>query len=202
MRHETAVRRLRTIADRCEQARGLWDERLLLGAYAFGTVLHSRSDLDVVQVAFVLDLPPDDLTWQALPPSCVGLARLLDLDKTPVEWHLRPAVWPVSNHVIRRPLRIWSTDGPDVAALDALGRGDAEPLRLPEPDDATAREQLAAELAASLAHLRRVEQRYWEPDWRREHRGSGLHPEDHLWRAVHGHLDLLAADRELRGHAA
>lgn len=88
MRHETAVRRLRTIADRCEQASGVWDERFLLGAHAFGTVLQSRSDLDIVQVAFVLDLPPDDLTWQALPPSCVGLARLLDLDKTPVEWHL------------------------------------------------------------------------------------------------------------------
>jgi hypothetical protein len=36
MRHETAVRRLRTIAARCQQqASGLWDdEPFLVGAYA------------------------------------------------------------------------------------------------------------------------------------------------------------------------
>jgi hypothetical protein len=46
----------------------------------------------------------------------------------------------VSNHVIRRPLRIWS-EGSDAAALEALGTGDAEVLRLPEPSDAAMREQ-------------------------------------------------------------
>jgi hypothetical protein len=42
MRHGTAVGRLRTVADRCQQAVELWvldDEPLLVGPYAFGDVL-------------------------------------------------------------------------------------------------------------------------------------------------------------------
>lgn len=202
MRHPTAVRRLRAIADRCQQVAGLWhDEPLLVGAYAFGAVLDDPADLAVVQVAFVLDLPPDDLTWCAQPRSCAGLPDLLEIDKAPVRWYWRPALWPVSNHLIDRPLRIWSLDGPDTTALDALERGDAEPLRLPEPTRADARAQLAMELDASLAHLRRTEASYWERDWRRDHRGSGIYPENHLWDATHGYLDLLTAHRRLSGLA-
>jgi hypothetical protein len=200
MRHETAVRRLRTIADRCQQASGLWDdEPFLTGAYAFGAVLDIRSDVDMVQIAFVLNLPPDELTWCALPQSCVGLPSMLQIDKAPVDWYWRPALLPVSNHLIVRPLRIWSVDGPDITSLDALERGDAEKLRLRAPTEAEAREQLGAELEAALAHLRRVEAGYWEREWRMEHRGLGVYPENHLWDAVHGYLDLLAASRQLRG---
>jgi len=197
MRYETAVGRLRTIADRCQQASGLWDdEPLLTGAYAFGAVLDRRADVDVVQVAFVLDLPPEELTWLSQPQSCVGLPRLLQIDKAPVDWYWRPKLWPVSNHLIDRPLRIWSADGPEVAALDALARGDAETLRVPAPTAIEARVQRATELEASLAHLRAVEVAYWEREWRKEHRGFGVYPENHLWDAVHGYLDLLAASRE------
>ena len=40
MRYETAIRRLRTISARCQQAAGLWeDEPFLIGVYAFGAVL-------------------------------------------------------------------------------------------------------------------------------------------------------------------
>lgn len=197
MRYETAVGRLRTIADRCQQASGLWDdEPFLVGAYAFGAVLDTRADVDVVQVAFVLDLPPAELTWRAQPQSCVGLPGLLQIDKAPVDWYWRPALWPVSNHLIDRPLQIWSADGPDAAAMDALARGAAETLRLPAPTTAKAREQLAIELEASLAHLRRVEVAYWEREWRKEHRGFGVYPENHLWDAVHGYLDLLVASKQ------
>jgi hypothetical protein len=194
MRHETAIRRLRTIAKRCQQMSGVWDEEpFVVGAYAFGAVLDAPADVDVVQVAFALNLPPDELTWCAQPQSCVGLPHLLEIDKAPVEWYWRPALWPVSNHLIDRPLRIWSLDGPDAAALDALERGEAETLRLPAPTQAEAREQLTAELEASLAHLHRVEAGYWARDWRTAHRGSGVYPENHLWDAVHGYLDLLKA---------
>jgi hypothetical protein len=196
MRHETAVRRLRTIAARCEQASGLWDdEPFLVGAYAFGAVLDARLDVETVQVAFVLNLPPDELTWCAQPQSGVGLPHLLEIDKAPVEWYWRPALWPVSNHLIDRPLRIWSIDAPDTIALDALGRGDVEPLRLPASTEAEVREQLMEELAASLAHLQRVEAGYWERNWRTAHRRSGVYRENHLWDAVHGYLDLLTASR-------
>jgi hypothetical protein len=196
MRHQTAVRRLHTIADRCQSVSRLWaDEPFLIGTYAFGAVLDAATDVDAVQVAFVLDLPPDELTWCAQPQSCVGLPQLLEIDKVPVDWCLRPAVWPVANHVIDRPLRIWSLDGPDAVALDALDRGAAASFRLAAPSPAEAREQLLTELAASLAHLRRVEAGYWTSAWRKSHRGSGVYPENHLWDAVHGYLDLLAHSR-------
>jgi hypothetical protein len=202
MRHANAVRRLRTIAGRCQQASGVWDdEPFLVGAYAFGAVLDTRADVEAVQVAFVLDLPPDELTWCAQPQSVVGLPHLLEIDKAPVEWYWRPALWPVSNHLIDRPLRIWSIDGPETIALDALERGDAEPLRLPASSEAEFREQLREELAASLAHLRRVEAGYWERDWRNTHRGFGVYPENHLWDAIHGYLDLLTASRRLPNDA-
>jgi hypothetical protein len=194
VRQETAVRRLRRVAERCEQVSVLWrEEPFLLAAYAFGAVLERGVEVPVVQVAFVLDLPADELTWCAQPQSCVGLPSVLEIDKAPVDWYLRPAVWPVSNHVIRRPLRIWTTGGPDEAALDALARGEAEPLRQPAPTREQEDEQLSAELAASLVHLRRVEDGFWSRDWRAGDRGLGVHPEHHLWDAVHGYLDLLAA---------
>ena len=67
-----------------------------------------------------------------------------------MEWYWRPAVWPVANHLIHRPLRVWSLDGPGTTALDALDRSEAEDLRMPAPTAAQRHEQLTAELAASL----------------------------------------------------
>lgn len=172
----------------------MWtDEPLLMSAYAFGDVVETRVDVDVVQVAFVLNLPVEDVAWCAQSPSLVSLPGLLEIDKAPVDWYWRPAVWPVSNHRIVRPLRIWSLDGPELDAFDALRGNAVEELRLPEPSPADRAEQLAMELDVSLTHLRRIEAGFWERDWRSSHRGSGTYPENHLWDAVHGYLDLLAA---------
>ena len=71
---------------------------------------------------------------------------------------------PIWNHYIRDLVVIWSVDdGPDERAL------------------------------AALAHLREVRDKYWEYGWRREHRGYGRYPENELWDAVEGYLDLLDA---------
>ena len=51
--------------------------------------------------------------------------------------------------------------------------------------------QLEVELEASLNHLHQVVERYWEREWRAGHKGSGWYPEDHLWRAAHGYLDVM-----------
>jgi len=191
--HQTAVRRVRTVAERCQRASGLWDEEpFLLAAYAFGAVLEPGVDVDAVQLAFVLNLPAEELPWGAEPQSLIGLPGLLEIDKAPVEWYWRPAVWPVANHLIRRPLRVWSLEGPDNAALDALERGDAERLRMPAPTADQQQEQLSVELDASLTHLRSVEAGFWERGWRSANKGFGFHPENHLWNAVHGYLELLA----------
>jgi hypothetical protein len=194
MRYQTAVRRIRTVAERCQRASGLWDdEPLLVATYAFGAVLEPGAEVDAVELAFVLNLPAEELPWCVEPQSLVGLPSLLEIDKAPVLWYWRPAVWPVANHLIHRPLRVWSLDGPDSAALDALERGEAERLRMPAPTAEQQREQLSVELDASLAHLRRVEAGFWEREWRSAHKGSGLYPENHLWNAVHGYSELLAA---------
>ena len=106
---------------------GVWfDEPFLIGAYAFGTILEPGADMEWVQVALVVDLPADELPWCTVPPSCAGLSRVLELGKAPVNWFLRPSVWPIANHLIRRPLRIWSLEnGVDEVALDALAKGEA-----------------------------------------------------------------------------
>jgi hypothetical protein len=32
---------------------------------------------------------------------------------------------------------------------------------------------------------------YWDREWRADHKGLGWYPEDHLWRAAHGYLDVM-----------
>jgi hypothetical protein len=192
VRHATAVRRVRMIVDACQLAQDLWRvEPALVGAYVFGDVLEGAAEVPAVQMAFVLDLPAEDLAWFSRPPSCAGLQRLLEVDKAPMLWFWRSSRLPVANHYIQRPLRVWTPAGPDAAALDALAEGRAEGLREPAPTAEQASEQRAVELAVSLAHLRRVESGYWERDWRFAHRGNGVYPENHLWEAVSGYLDLL-----------
>jgi hypothetical protein len=57
-------------------------------------------------------------------------------------------------------------------------------LQVVAPSDAEFEEQLRGELALCQQHLNAVMDRYWDRDWRQEHKGSGTYPEDHLWRAA------------------
>jgi hypothetical protein len=201
MHHNTAVRRLRTIAEDCDRVGSLFDgEDGLVAVYAFGPVLDQPGqELEAVNVLLVLGLPAAELPWGVEPPGCTSLAHLLRLDKAPVLRRWRPAEWPVANHEIRRPLLIWSRqDGVQSAALDALAEQRAEPFRPSDPDDDVLAEQIARELETSTAHLRAVRDRYWDDvDWRRSHRGDGRYPEEHLWQAVDGYLDLLDASASI-----
>jgi hypothetical protein len=174
MRYGTAVRRLRTIAERCDRASRIWDEPVLVGGYAFGDVLDGAADLPFVQVALVLDCPAEEVTWRAMPPHGAGIAGLLDLEKAPVEWFWRPAVWPVWNHLIRGPVRFWSPTGPDEYVLDCLEqRRFADlPRLVPTGEDELA--QLLVEFDAALAHLRDVDERYWDRGVAGRAQGSGL----------------------------
>lgn len=201
MRHNTAVRRLRSIAEDCDKVGSLLDgEGGLVAVHAFGAVLdRPGEELDDVNVVLVLRLPAAELPWGVETPECTSLARLLRLDKAPVLRRWRPVEWPVANHEIRRPMLLWSQEGGvQTAALDALAERRAEPFRLADPDDDVLAEQVAREFEASGAHLRAVRDRYWDDvDWRRSHRRDGRYPEDHLWQAVDGYLDLLDASRSV-----
>lgn len=196
MRRATALRHLATVAAECQRASDLGHgaDFALRAAYAFGDLLDGAGDVAVVEIAFVLRLPPCQVTWLADPPDCRYLVHVLRLDKVPVAWYWRPEAWPAGNHLIRRPVRFWSAEaGIDEQVLRALSQGDAEPLRLPTPPPEQERQQLATELAASLTHLQATQDSYWARDWRREHRGDGSYPENHLWNAVQGYLELLSA---------
>ncbi|MBP2372016.1 DUF7711 family protein [Pseudonocardia parietis] len=46
--------------------------------------------------------------------------------------------------------------------------------------------QLYEERALARRHLREVIDRYHDRDWRAAHKGLGVDPEDHLWRAAQG----------------
>ena len=200
MRYTTAVSRLRAVAEACDRWSSVQDgltEARLTAAYAYGRVLEEPgTDLDLVRVALVIDLPAQDLSWGAEPPECSCLAAALGLDKAPVLWCFRPLERPVWNHAIHRPLPIWTLEGVRNEALDSLAELRAEPFRLPDPGMTELAGQTAREFAASRAHLRAVRDRYWDDaEWRRARRGGGRYPETYLWNAVNGYLDLLDARR-------
>ena len=114
----------------------------------------------------------------------------------------RSSLDPVWNHYIRGPVRIWSVaGGPDVQALAALEARDSGSLNRLVPEPTAERLHLRDDLDAALAHLREVRDKSWGHDWRREHRGHGRYPENELWDAVEGYLDLLDASRRQRSDA-
>lgn len=200
MQRKNAIRHLRNTAELCERWSGplLDDEQSpLVAAYAYGPILDPAENPDYVSVAVVLDAPAEELTWCARPPWTRWVSSVLEFARNPVIGSWRPAAWPVWNHVIERPLRVWSADGVDVDALEALARGEAEDLRLPPPSRDELAEQLRLELAACRDHLRTVRDSYWEYGWRRENKGYGEYPEHHLWNAVDGYVELQDAVRAL-----
>ena len=159
-------------------------------------MLTGADPLECVEVALVLNLPPEEVPWESTPHGTLWLEDRLRLNKGGFAYWWRSHLEPVSNHHIHGPVRFWSHEGPDEDVLQALAErrfGDL-PRVMPSPE--ARQEQLAHELAAALGHPRAVHASYWDQDWRREHRGLGRYPEHHLWEAVQGYLDLYdAAER-------
>jgi hypothetical protein len=191
MRYRRAVEKLRVLAEACDSVKN-WppEDPFLLEAYVFGDVLEGADPLESVEVALVINLPPEDVPWESGPHGTAWLADRLRLDKGGFAYWWRSHLSAVPNHHIRAPVRFWSQEGPDGAVLQALAERRLGGLARLTPSPQAEREQLAEELAAALSRLRAVHASYWDHDWRREHRGSGRYPEHHLWEAVHGFLDL------------
>ena len=201
MRYATAIRRLRTIAEDCDRHARFWEEPLVVGAYLYGDLLEGPEEIERLQIALVIDLPPEEVTWWAEPPPAAAFAEVIGLGKVPVEWWWRPVLWPVWNHEIRGPVRFWSLDGLDEEVLEAITERRLGELHRLVPTPAEELEQLQEELSASLVHLRRVTESYWDREWRRDHRGLGVYPEHHLWRAAQGYLDLVTAVDQRRARS-
>jgi hypothetical protein len=91
-------------------------------------------------------------------------------------------------------IRFWSDqDGCDDAVLDALRERRTLPVVEPSPDERRA--QLREELALAQRHFAAVLDQYYDQDWRRQHKGFGVSPEDHLWRAGQGLREIEDALR-------
>lgn len=191
MKYSTAVGRLRTVAEDLS-TQSKWADALIVEAYVYGELLDAPSDLDWISLAFVVDLPPEEVTWLAHPPAAEATASLLGFDKYPIAWRWRPPSWPVWNHEIVGPVRFWSIkSGADESSLSALAERRVEQLeRSAPPDEETFLRQLRVERGAARKHLKSMVETYHDRDWRRAHKGFGVYPEDHLWRATKGFLDL------------
>ena len=95
--------------------------------------------------------------------------------------------------------RFWSArSGIDAAVLDALGAGRVDDAAIVEPSTDELVDQLTEEVDASAKHLRKVLASYWDPDWRRRHKGVDTSPEDQLWRAAQAAVEIADALNELR----
>lgn len=163
-----------------------------------GDLLTGAETLEAGSVVLVLDLPADELPWLALHPTGEWIGERLRLGKRPIGWCYRPAVWPAWNHEHRRVVRYWSASGGlDEDVIDALRHHRVEGLAIVEPPDEALAAQLRDELDVSRRHLRQTLDRYWDREWRREHKGVDGAPEDHLWRAASAVADMTDALRTL-----
>jgi hypothetical protein len=200
MRYRRAVEKLRLLAAACQSTTRLpVDEPFLQEAYVFGDVLDGADPVKCVQVALALNLSPEEVPWCSQPAGTAWLVDSLRLDKGGFAYWWRSRHEPVWNHVIRDPVRFWSLGGTDESVLDALRDRRFAELPRVSASPADLRQRVELELDRALAQLHAVDQKYWDHDWRGEHRGGGRYPENHLWEAVDGYLDLLGAVAAVSG---
>jgi hypothetical protein len=201
MKFATAVRHLDEMAEVSTENLRLRNSGIgwpLEELWVTGELLEGPESLEWGSVVLVLDLPPDELPWLARHPTAEWIGSQLRLGKRPFGWAYRPSAWPVWNHRNRRLARFWSADnGTHKEVLDLLREQELEQLAIVEAPAEALLEQLPKELTASRHHLRRVLDQYWEPEWRRDHKGFDESPEDHLWRAAEAVSEMEQALSEL-----
>lgn len=197
MKRSRAIQHLVEMADEASDLLRFRDTDIgcpLEELWVTGELLTDTATLDQGAVILVLDLPPDELPWLALHPIAEWIGDRLRLGKRPMRWCYRPSAWPVWTPDHRRAVRYWTAAGGlDDGVIEALRERRLDGLPVVEATRADLAAWLPDELAASRSHLRRTVDRYWDHDWRREHKGFGVHPEDHLWRAACAVADLTDA---------
>lgn len=198
MRRSTAVAQVERMVDAASEIHTLNEHGIdvpLREVWVGGAILQPGDRIDSYDVALALDAPADEVTWRALDPAGAWIADRLRLTKMPVVWFVCPAGRPPHDTQMRGMLRVWSTAGTDHGAIDRLRRDDPALADAATPADAA---QLATELAACRRRLATVLDSFHDRDWRREHTGRGVYPEDHLWRAAQAVRELTDAIEDRR----
>lgn len=194
MRYRRAIEKLHLLASACQSTTRLpVHEPFLHEAYVFGDVLDGADPVESVQVALALNLSPEEVPWCSQPPGTACLVDSLRLDKGGFAYWWRSRHEPVWNHIVRDPVRFWSLDGTDESVLDALRDRRFTDLQRATASPADLRQRVELELDRALAQLHAVHHNYWDHGWRGAHRGGGRYPENRLWEAVDGYLDLVGA---------
>jgi hypothetical protein len=197
MKRSTAIGHLVEMAEESSAMLRLRDTDIgwpLEELWVAGELLTDVPTLELGAVVLVLDVPAEAAPWLAVNPAGEWVGDYLRLGKRPMQWSYRPAVWPVWNHEHRRLVRYWSAgDGLDESVIDALRQPRLDRLTVVEPEPAVLADRLREELVVSRRHLRETLDRYGNQDWRREHKGFGFHPEDHLWRAAQAVTEMTDA---------
>jgi hypothetical protein len=197
MKRSTAKGRLTDVCDGLDRA-AEWPGSSVTSAFVFGALLDDDADLDRVEVALVVAEPPEAVPWMSRPAHLEALAATLRFTKLPLSWRWRPAEWPVWNHQIDRAVRVWSAAGRDQRALEALAAGQLGEVTVERPaSDKALLAELLVEREVGRCHLASVTESFYDQNWRRDHRGDGVHAQDHLWWATAGFLDLDDAIRRL-----
>jgi hypothetical protein len=198
VKRSTAISRLSDVLEGLDRA-AKWPETTVTAAFVYGGLLEGEPELDRVELAFVVAEPAEAVPWMARPARLDALAAILRFTKLPLSWRWRPAEWPVWNHEIERALRVWNADGGrDQAALDALATRQLDHVTLDAPASTDALiAELLVERDVGRRHLTTVTESFYDRDWQREHRGDGVHAEDHLWWASAAFLDLDDAIQRL-----
>jgi hypothetical protein len=193
MKRSTAIRHLVEIATEASELLRLRETNIgwpLEELWVTGELLDTGTEPDVGSVILMLDVAPIELPWLAVHPAGEWVGERLRLGKRPMLWCYRPSVWPPWNARHKRVVRIWSAaTGLDEAAIESLRSG--RELGAIEPSADELRAQLLEEREVSHGHLRRIVDEYWEPEWRRRHRGEAA--EDQLWRAAAGLVEIDTA---------
>ena len=191
MKRSTVISRLNEIADGLDRT-VQWSDVTVVGGYVFGGLLESDAQLERIELALVVAEPPETVPWMARPAHLEALAESLRLPKLPASWWWRPADWPVWNHTISRAVRFWNADGGrDQRTLDGLAAGRLENVAVEEPANRSElNAQMLVEHDVARQQLVTVTESFYDPDWRRNHRGGGAYPENHLWSAAAAFIEL------------
>jgi hypothetical protein len=203
MRRSTAVKQVAGFVERVQdffrRAAGIVDPTLV-ELWVGGAILENVERIDTYDVVLVLKAPADEVPWLVLHRDAEWFADELRLTKLGVAAFVRSTEHRVHNHRLRELVRVWTLDdGPDDAVIDRLRSGTPAPTDISRPpDDATLAAQLETELAQCRHYLAAMLDNYHDPDWRHAHKGFGVSPEEHLWRAAQAVRELTDALAALR----
>lgn len=190
MRRAKAISHLRGIIEACERDRVLHhDEPLVAELWATGFILDPGDLPGGVEVVFVLARPAEQLPSGVTPPVLHSFVAGHRLDNKPIVVYARPLGRPVCTVGLPRAARVWNADGADEDQLSALSDPASHSMDVATIADVDPSD-LDQEREISRRFLVDAVAKYWDRDWRREHRGSRRTPELMLWEALRGYFQL------------